>query len=111
MITVGEIKEKLNLNLHTGEGLTEKMAGGCYIGDLLSLAMSKVQAGNVWITIQTNINIAAVASLTDAACIIIADGLVPDDATVNKANVQDIIILSSEMSAYELAIKLSEMGI
>ena len=73
--------------------------------------MSKIQEGNVWITIQTNINIAAVASLTDAACIIIADGLVPDEKTVDKAKTQNIIIMSSKMSAYELAIKLSEMGI
>lgn len=111
MITVNEIKEKLGFKVHSGEEFLEKAVNGCYIGDLLSLAMSKVEAGNAWITIQTNINVAAVASLTEAACVIIADGLSPDDATIDKADAQDIIILSSEMSAYEIAVKLSEMGI
>ncbi len=111
MITVNEIKEKIGLKVHSGDGLLEKAANGCYVGDLLSLAMSKIQAGNVWITIQTNINVAAVASLTEASCVIVADGLFPDDATTDKAKAQDIIVLSSEMSAYEIAVKLSEMGI
>ena len=50
-MTVKDIEEKLNLKFYSGEGIAEKTAKGCYIGDLLSLAMSKVQADYVWITI------------------------------------------------------------
>ena len=110
-MNVRELAEKLNLKFHTGEDLAEKIADGCYIGDLLSLAMSKVQADYVWITIQTNVNIVAVASLADAGCIIIADGCVPDEKTVERAQEQEIIILGSELSAYELAKGLAELGI
>ena len=35
---------------------------GCYIGDLLSWVMGRAEADNVWITIMSNINIAAVAA-------------------------------------------------
>ncbi len=111
MMDVKTVAEKLNLTYYSGEELADKTASGCYIGDLLSLAMSKVQMDYVWITIQTNVNIVAVASLADAGCIIIADGCVPDEKTVERAKEQDIIILGSECSAYELAVKLSEMGI
>lgn len=110
-MTVKELSEKLNLKYYSGEELGGKAVKGCYIGDLLSLAMSKVQMDYVWITIQTNVNIVAVASLADAGCIILADGCVPDEKTVERAREQEIVILGSEMSAYELAVKLSEMGI
>ncbi len=110
-MNVKEIAQKLGLTFYAGEDLAEKTAKGCYIGDLLSLAMSKVQMDYVWITIQTNVNIVAVASLADAGCIILADGCVPDEKTVERAKEQDIIVLGSDMSAYELAVRLSEMGI
>lgn len=110
-MTVKNIADKLNLNFYAGQQLAEKTVNGCYIGDLLSLAMSKVQANYVWITIQTNVNIVAVASLADAACIILADGCVPDDKTVERAKEQDIIILGGEISAFDAAVKLAELGI
>ncbi len=110
-MTVREIADGLNLKFYTGESMENKNAKGCYIGDLLSLAMSKVQFENVWITIQTNVNVVAVASLADAACIILADGCVPDEKTVERAQEQGIVILGGEISAFDAAVRLSEMGI
>ncbi len=110
-MNVVEIKDKLSLQCVAGENGLSKDVTGCYIGDLLSLAMAKVEEGYGWITIQTNINIVAVASLRDASCVILADGQMPDDNTVEKANEEDIAILSSPMSAYELAKGLAELGI
>ncbi len=110
-MTVNEIAKELNLTFYAGEELAEKLAKGCYIGDLLSLAMSKVTAENVWITIQTNINVVAVASLAEAACVIVADGCIPDEKTIEKAKEQDVILLGGEISAFDAAVALSEMGI
>ena len=109
-MNVKELFEKLSLELKAGE-ISEREISGCYIGDLLSLAMARVESGNIWITIQTNINIVAVASLTDAACIILAEGLSPDDNAAKKADAEDIAVLSSPLSAYELAARLAELGI
>ena len=108
---VSDIVEKLGLKAFNGVELTDKEICGCYIGDLLSLAMSKVQKDFVWITIQTNVNIVAVASLTECGCIIIADGFVPEESTLKKAELQEITLLGSKLSAYELAKGLAEMGI
>ena len=110
-MNVSELAAKTGCKIVCGAGGAEKEVHGCYIGDLLSLAMSKVQKDNVWITIQSNINIAAVATLTEAACIIICDGFMPDENTSQRADNEDIPILSSEESAYELAVKLSGYGI
>ncbi len=110
-MTVAEIVNELDLRVYAGENLEKKTAKGCYIGDLLSLAMSKVEMNNAWITIQTNVNIVAVASLAEAACVILVDGCVPDEKTVEKAKEQDIAILGGEISAYNAAVKLAGMGI
>lgn len=108
---VSQLAEKLGCKIVCGAGGAENELSGCYIGDLLSLAMSKVQKGNVWITIQSNINIAAVATLTEAGCIIICDGFMPDDNTKKRAEDENIPIMSSDKSAYELASLLAGYGI
>lgn len=91
-------------------GDENKEINGCYIGDLLSLAMSKVQKDNLWITIQSNINIVAVASLTEAGCILICEGFDPDDGVVSRAEDENISIVQSPLSAFELAKKLINNG-
>ena len=50
----------------------EREIKGVYIGDLLSWVMGRAKADDAWITIMSNINIVAVASLADVACIILA---------------------------------------
>ncbi|MBQ2942471.1 MAG: hypothetical protein IJD97_09560 [Clostridia bacterium] len=108
---VSEIAEKLELSYGSGKESPDKDAEGCYIGDLLSLAMAKVDVGNVWITIQTNINVVAVASLKEAACVIVVDGFEIDEAVKAKADAEEVIILETPLSAYETAIRLMSLGI
>lgn len=109
---VSEVAKELGLEIYTAKDAASKIdVKGCYIGDLLSLAMSKVEVNNVWITIQTNVNTVAIAALTDASCIILVDGFSPDENTVQKANEQGVVILGGEISAYDAAVKLSELGI
>ena len=54
---------------------------GAYIGDLLSWVMGRAGEDNAWITIMSNSNIVAVATLADVSCIILAEGVVPDPYT------------------------------
>ena len=82
---------------------------GGYIGDLLSWVMGKAQSGDAWITIMSNINIVAVASLTDVACIILAENVQLDEAVITLANDKGVNILSYEGDAFALAGKLSEL--
>ena len=104
---VSELIEKMNLTVKS-QGIDKEITG-CYTGDLLSLAMSHVEAGNVWVTVQTNINTVAVVSLTDAACIILPEGLSPDENTKLKADTEEIFILSSDKTAYEICAQLSRL--
>lgn len=80
---------------------------GVYAGDLLSRAMSHVEAGNVWITIMNNMNVIAVASLTEAACVILAEGVALVPEALAAAREKDICVLSSEKTVYQLCAEIA----
>ncbi len=81
---------------------------GVYIGDLLSWVMGRAGSGDAWITIMSNVNIAAVATLADTACIILAEGVQPDDGVAEIAREKNINLLLSDRSAYDTAVWLHE---
>lgn len=87
----------------------EREIEGVYIGDLLSWVMGRAESQNVWITIMSNINIVAVASLADIACVLLAEGVELDPETCEIAEQKGVNILSSPMTAYELAVQLSKL--
>ena len=107
-MTVKELSEKLGLTAISGLGGESREVKGCYIGDLLSLVMSRASAGDAWITIQGNINVPAVASLTDCAMVIIAEDIKLEDVAAAKFENEDIPVYSSAKSAYELAAEISK---
>ena len=81
---------------------------GVYIGDLLSWVMGRASENEAWITIMSNINILAVATLSDVACIILAEGVKLDEDVKNAAEQKGINVISTEMSAYDIAVALSK---
>ena len=80
---------------------------GVYVGDLLSWVMGRAQMDNAWITIMTNVNVIAVASLADTSCVILAEGVEMPADLVATAQEKEINILSSSQPIYETAIKLA----
>lgn len=84
----------------------EREIKGVYIGDLLSWVMGRAKADDAWITIMSNINIVAVASLADVACIILAEGVTLDASVIETANAKGVNILSAQMPAYEAAMQI-----
>ncbi len=82
---------------------------GVYIGDLLSWVMGRASQDNAWITIMSNINILAVASLADTSCIIIAEGVKLEEEVIETAKQKNINIIYSQSSIYETAVCLSQI--
>lgn len=80
---------------------------GVYIGDLLSWVMGKANSGDAWITIMSNINILAVASLTDCSCIILSEGVTLSEDVISTAELKEINILSFLGSSYDAAVCLN----
>ena len=109
-MTINKMAEALSLRpLAVPEG--ERACSGVYIGDLLSWVMGRAQSGNVWITIMSNINIVAVASLTEVSCIVLAEGVVPEEDVVRTAEQKGINLFCAKEPAYELAVRLNGLGL
>lgn len=80
-----------------------------YIGDLLSWVMGKAQSGNVWITIMSNINTVAVATLADIACILLCEGVTLDAEVKKAAEEKGINVLATDLTAYKAAVLLNTL--
>lgn len=102
------LKDKSFKNL-TESNILNKPVSGVYCCDLLSLVMANAKPDNIWITVHTHPNIVAVALLNELACIILPEGINPENSTLEKAKEEGIAILSSDLSAYELCCKLNEI--
>ena len=87
----------------------EREITGVYIGDLLSWVMGRAKADDAWITIMSNINIVAVASLADVACIILAEGVTLEKSVEETANAKGVNVLSFDKPAYEAAVLLGSV--
>lgn len=94
----------------TGEYEDREIACG-YTCDLLSHVMGKGQADMAWITVQAHMNVIAVAALLDFACVIIPENLPVESAIIERAKDEDIIMLSSDKTAYELVTILAGSGV
>ena len=105
---VSELAEKLQLEVLTQDGDLTSDVTGCYIGDLLSWVMGRAMEGDAWVTVMSNVNIVAVASLSNVACIILAESVTPDADVLAKANAQGINILRSALSGFEIAKQIAE---
>ena len=79
---------------------------GAYMGDLLSWVMGRADFDNAWITIMSNVNVIAVASLSDVACIILAEGVSLEDDIKNTAEQKGINVLKSSLPSFETAKEL-----
>ena len=79
--------------------------------DLLSIAMSRASSGSVWVTVMGNKNTVAVASLTDTACIVLAEGVSMDADSLEKASEEGIAVLSTELPVFDMALRIYQAGI
>ncbi|BEP28473.1 AraC family transcriptional regulator [Helicovermis profundi] len=79
--------------------------------DLLSWVMANGKNNAAWITVQIHNNILAVASLLDFSCIIIPNGIKVDDALISKADEEEIVIFSTDLSSYDIFKKFYEFGL
>lgn len=109
-MTVAKLKELASLTPITVTN-PDCEVSGAYVGDLLSWVMGRAEEGNAWITIMSNVNVIAVASLVDVSCVILAEGVKLDDGVEKTAEAKGINVLSTEKSAYEVAKLLASLEV
>ena len=105
-MTIQEIATVLNCTLLAGESGLQNQAQGGYTSDLLSDVMGHASEGLVWITLQTHLNVMAIAGLKELAAVIIINQLPVGPEVIQRANAEGIPLLSTPLSGFECSGKL-----
>ena len=106
-----EIVNVLKLSPMSGSDLMDREVTGAYVSDLLSDVLANAETGNIWITLQTHLNIIPVAAMKELAAIIIVNGRSLEEQTLAKAAEEKVVIAGTDMRAFELAGRLYQLGI
>jgi hypothetical protein len=101
-----EIIEPLSLEIKSCNQNIESPFSGAYVSDLLSDVMAKGNDGELWITLQTHLNIVAVASVKGLSGIIVVNSRCPDQETLKRAEKEGILIAVTPLSCFEAAGRL-----
>ena len=107
-----DMARELDLKLLTPEvSIEETEVSAGYSCDLLSWVLAHGEAGMAWVTVMTHLNVVAVAMLMEMACVIVPGGIAVEEASLQKAQEEEIPVFSSDMTAYELCGKMYALGI
>lgn len=107
-MTVKELALALELE-PVCEAESDREVTGGYVGDLLSWVMGRAQSGDAWVTIMSNNNVVAVATLTDAALVILAEDVRPDPGMAELAEKKGINLYRSPEAAFPLCAKVAAL--
>jgi serine kinase of HPr protein (carbohydrate metabolism regulator) len=108
---IKDIVEKMDLKVLCCKDNLEKEIEDVYCCDLLSWVMSHAKKNSVWITVLVHPNIIAVAQLLEFACIIIPEGISVEEITLSKAAQENIPVLQTGKTSYEICKALNSIGI
>ena len=104
-MTVKELADRLSLTPINIDDESREIQGA-YTGDLLSWVMGRAKSGNVWVTIMSNINVIAVATLCDVSMVILSEDSRLDNDALVKAKNQGINVYTSNKTSYELCAEI-----
>ena len=80
-----------------------------YCGDFLSNIISRAPDSCCWLTVMNNVNVAAVATLIDCACIVLCEGTEPDEAFYKKAQELGLWVLGANENVFEASKKVAKL--
>lgn len=107
-MTVEELARVCGLHIYHMADPSAMVTGG-YAGDLLSWVMGRAKAGDAWLTIMSNQNVAAVALLLELSCIVLTEGVIPDRELQDRAQERGLNLLGSREDTFALAARLGPL--
>ena len=110
-MTVKEMIELIEAENMTPETDVNAEVSCGYTCDLLSWVMAHGTAGMAWVTVQTHMNVIAVALLSDMACVIMPEGIEMEKESLDKADAEGMCVLQSPLSSYEICGRMHEKGV
>lgn len=107
-MTVNQIATSLSAEI-LNMSFPDRTPDGVYCGDLLSWVMGHAKPDNLWVTIMTNINVLAVASLIDLSCVIICENAQLDKGFLETAKNKEINIIRTNLDSYSVCTELYKL--
>lgn len=104
-----QLIKELGLNVFTGDNMLAGEVKGGYVSDLLSDVMGHAKEGEIWITLQSHVNVVAIASLKELAAILLVKGITPEPAVLEKAREEGVVILGSNDDTFTVTGKLFQL--
>ena len=96
--------------LTPGAALEKEVRCG-YTCDLLSWVMAHGEEGMAWVTVQTHMNVIAVAVLSEMTCVILPENIPMEQESLDKAAAEGMCVLSSPLSGYEICGRMHGAGV
>ncbi len=109
-MTVSSLIESLKLDVHNGGDGDRPVSHGV-VGDLLSFVMGGAPEGAAWVTLQTHVNLAAVAVLKDIPLVILASGRTPDPELLERCRKENITLATAIDSPFDVCGALHDLGL
>ena len=102
-MTVRELAKRTDAEILTGDSGTDAEITEGYCCDLLSWAMAHGKKGMAWITVQTHMNVVAIAVMKGMTCVIAPEHAAFAGDVIAKAREEGIHLLSTKYNAFEIA--------
>lgn len=108
-MTVKQLAEELGFRVYAEGSDINRKVKGAYVSDLLSDVMGHAGEGDLWITLQSHMNVVAIASLKELAAIVLVKGIEPGKEVLEKASAEGIPLLGTKGETFETAGRLFQL--
>ena len=108
---VRELMELLNAECLTPDADLDAEISCGYSCDLLSWVLAHGKQGMAWCTVQTHMNVIAVAVLMEMACVILVEGVEIEEPSLKKAIMEEMPVLLTKKTAYEVCTLMGKAGV
>ncbi len=108
-MTVKELTEKTGWEVIAGS--PDGCVTSAYVCDLLSWVMAHGKPGMAWVTVQTHLNVIAVASLHEFSCVVVPENIEVSKETIDAANEKGVCILKACCTSYGVAKAMAALGV
>ena len=105
-MNVHELAAVCGFTYYSGSNAEGREVGGAYCCDLLSWVIGRAGEEDALVTVMSNPNVIAVAVMADLPCVVLTEGVKPDEKALEKAAENGVIVLSSAKTSYETAIEI-----
>ncbi len=107
-MTVLQLAESCGFTpLHIADGAAP--VKGAYACDLLSWVIGRAEEGAALVTVMTNVNVIAVAVMAELPCVVLSEGVAPDENALQRAKDQGVSILVSDKPTFETCLAIGKV--